>query len=55
MAARPAEGAPFYWRYEKFIRRPKGERSTVGATGAIYAIRRKLFEPIPTTRCSTTC
>jgi biofilm PGA synthesis N-glycosyltransferase PgaC len=42
------EGASFYWRYEKFIRRNESRaHSTVGATGAVYAIRRKLFEPIP--------
>jgi len=41
-------GASFYWRYEKFIRNAEGQvDSTIGATGAIYAIRRKLFEPIP--------
>jgi poly-beta-1,6-N-acetyl-D-glucosamine synthase len=42
------EGASFYWRYEKFIRRNESRaHSTVGATGAVYAIRRELFEPIP--------
>jgi biofilm PGA synthesis N-glycosyltransferase PgaC len=42
------KGASFYWRYEKFIRRNESRAgSTVGATGAIYAIRRALFEPIP--------
>jgi poly-beta-1,6-N-acetyl-D-glucosamine synthase len=41
-------GTSFYWRYEKFIRLHEGRAaSTVGATGAIYAIRRALFEPIP--------
>jgi len=41
-------GVGFYWRYEKFIRRSESlADSTVGATGAIYAIRRELFEPIP--------
>jgi cellulose synthase/poly-beta-1,6-N-acetylglucosamine synthase-like glycosyltransferase len=41
-------GVSFYWRYEKFMRRHESRRdSTVGATGAIYAIRRPLFEPIP--------
>jgi poly-beta-1,6-N-acetyl-D-glucosamine synthase len=41
-------GACFYWRYETFIRRSESRvNSTVGATGAIYAIRRTLFEPIP--------
>ena len=42
------KGVGFYWRYEKFIRRAESRaNSTVGATGAIYAIRRDLFEPIP--------
>jgi cellulose synthase/poly-beta-1,6-N-acetylglucosamine synthase-like glycosyltransferase len=41
-------GSAFYWRYEKFIRSTEGRAdSTIGATGAIYAIRRTLFEPIP--------
>jgi cellulose synthase/poly-beta-1,6-N-acetylglucosamine synthase-like glycosyltransferase len=41
-------GASFYWRYEKFIRNAEGQvDSTIGATAPIYAIRRKLFEPIP--------
>jgi cellulose synthase/poly-beta-1,6-N-acetylglucosamine synthase-like glycosyltransferase len=41
-------GASFYWRYEKFIRVQEGRAgSTVGATGAIYAIRRALYKPIP--------
>jgi biofilm PGA synthesis N-glycosyltransferase PgaC len=42
------EGTGFYWKYEKFIRANESwAGSTVGATGAIYAIRRDLFEPIP--------
>jgi cellulose synthase/poly-beta-1,6-N-acetylglucosamine synthase-like glycosyltransferase len=42
-------GAAAYWSYEKFIRRAESAvDSTVGATGAIYAIRRALFDPIPT-------
>jgi cellulose synthase/poly-beta-1,6-N-acetylglucosamine synthase-like glycosyltransferase len=42
------EGTGFYWKYEKFIRANESwSGSTVGATGAIYAIRRALFEPIP--------
>jgi poly-beta-1,6-N-acetyl-D-glucosamine synthase len=42
------EGAAFYWRYEKFIRSVESRAdSTIGATGAIYAIRRDLFERIP--------
>jgi cellulose synthase/poly-beta-1,6-N-acetylglucosamine synthase-like glycosyltransferase len=42
------DGTGVYWRYEKFIRsRESRIDSTVGATGAIYAIRRTLFEAIP--------
>lgn len=42
------KGVGFYWRYEKFIRRNESQvDSSMGATGAIYAIRRELFEPIP--------
>jgi poly-beta-1,6-N-acetyl-D-glucosamine synthase len=41
------EGTSFYWRYEKLIRSSEAQAdSTVGATGAIYAIRRALFQPI---------
>ena len=47
-AATAGHGAAFYWRYEKMIRCAESRTdSTVGATGAIYAIRRTLFEPIP--------
>ena len=46
--AAAGRGSAFYWRYEKFIRSTEGRTdSTVGATGAIYAIRRELFESIP--------
>jgi poly-beta-1,6-N-acetyl-D-glucosamine synthase len=42
------KGVGCYWRYEKFIRRNESRaNATVGATGAIYAIRRALFERIP--------
>jgi cellulose synthase/poly-beta-1,6-N-acetylglucosamine synthase-like glycosyltransferase len=41
-------GVGFYWRYDKLIRRSESlVDSSVGATGAIYAIRRRLFTPIP--------
>lgn len=37
-----------YWTIEKWIRKAEGSvHSVVGATGAIYAIRRELFEEIP--------
>ena len=42
------EGVGFYWRYEKFIRsRESAIDSVVGATGALYAIRRSLYRPMP--------
>jgi biofilm PGA synthesis N-glycosyltransferase PgaC len=38
-----------YWRYEKWIRNLESKSgSVVGATGAIYAIRKKLYVPLPT-------
>ncbi|HUV36782.1 MAG TPA: glycosyltransferase family 2 protein [Patescibacteria group bacterium] len=37
-----------YWTYEKIIRRAESDiDSTLGATGAIYAVRRDLVGPIP--------
>ena len=46
-AAAAGRGAAFYWRYEKFIRSTEASAdSTIGASGAIYAIRRSLFHPI---------
>jgi cellulose synthase/poly-beta-1,6-N-acetylglucosamine synthase-like glycosyltransferase len=37
-----------YWHLEKWIRRKEGAiDSVVGVTGAIYAIRRDLYEPLP--------
>jgi hypothetical protein len=45
---RLGQGVGLYWRYEKWIRGNESRAdSTVGTTGAIYAIRRDLFEPIP--------
>jgi cellulose synthase/poly-beta-1,6-N-acetylglucosamine synthase-like glycosyltransferase len=42
------QGVGAYWRYEKLIRHAESRLdSAVGATGAIYAIRRELFEPLP--------
>ena len=43
-----AKGVGLYWNYEKFIRKHEScLHSMLGATGAIYAIRRELFVPIP--------
>lgn len=43
-----AEGMGLYWRYEKFLRKKESDiGSTLGATGAIYAIRKSLFRELP--------
>jgi cellulose synthase/poly-beta-1,6-N-acetylglucosamine synthase-like glycosyltransferase len=43
-----ADGVGLYWTYEKQIRRLESAiDSTLGATGAIYAMRRSLFRPLP--------
>jgi cellulose synthase/poly-beta-1,6-N-acetylglucosamine synthase-like glycosyltransferase len=43
-----AEGVGLYWRYEKLLRKLESAiDSTLGATGAIYAMRRSLFQPLP--------
>jgi cellulose synthase/poly-beta-1,6-N-acetylglucosamine synthase-like glycosyltransferase len=43
-----ALGISAYWRYEKWIRDCEARfRSVPGATGALYAVRRSLFRPIP--------
>ena len=42
------EALGIYWRLEKLIRRLESNTgSVVGATGAIYAMRRRLYVPIP--------
>lgn len=41
-------GVGLYWRYEKWLRRHESRVwSTLGATGAIYALRRSLWQPLP--------
>jgi cellulose synthase/poly-beta-1,6-N-acetylglucosamine synthase-like glycosyltransferase len=41
-------GLGLYWLYEKWMRRSESVfQSTVGGTGAIYALRKSLFQPIP--------
>ena len=45
----PTTKAGLYWRYEKWIRKlHSGIDSVLGATGAIYAMRRHLARPLPT-------
>lgn len=42
------EGVGLYWKYEKWIRKCESRAgSMIGATGAIYAIRRELWRPLP--------
>jgi poly-beta-1,6-N-acetyl-D-glucosamine synthase len=37
-----------YWTFEKWLRRTEARvHSTVGATGAVYAVRRSLLTPLP--------
>lgn len=43
----PARGVGLYWRYEKAVRLAESRfDSTVGVTGAIYALRKALFKPL---------
>jgi biofilm PGA synthesis N-glycosyltransferase PgaC len=43
-----AEGVGMYWRYEKALRRLESRvGSTVGATGAVYALRRASWRRLP--------
>ena len=43
-----ADGVGAYWKYEKWLRRKESAVwSTLGATGAIYALRRSLWQPLP--------
>ena len=42
------DGVGAYWKYEKWLRRHESRIwSTLGATGAIYALRRALWRPLP--------
>jgi cellulose synthase/poly-beta-1,6-N-acetylglucosamine synthase-like glycosyltransferase len=43
-----ADGVGLYWKYEKWMRRHESLIwSTLGATGAIYAMRRELWRALP--------
>lgn len=47
-SASVGEGVGLYWKYEKWIRKSESRAgSAIGATGAIYAIRRALWRPLP--------
>ncbi len=44
-------GEGSYWAYENALKRMESDiRSTLGATGAVYAIRKPLFELLPTSK-----
>ncbi|MFH1760474.1 MAG: glycosyltransferase family 2 protein [bacterium] len=41
-------GEKIYWTYENKIKEMEGKiRTTIGATGGIYAIKKELFQPVP--------
>jgi biofilm PGA synthesis N-glycosyltransferase PgaC len=43
-----SDGIGLYWKYEKWLRRNESlVWSTLGATGAIYALRRRCWSPLP--------
>lgn len=43
-----SEGMDCYWRYEKFIRKSESKIASVpGVTGAIYMLKRSLYQSIP--------
>jgi poly-beta-1,6-N-acetyl-D-glucosamine synthase len=43
-----SDGVGLYWAYEKWLRRHESRVcSTLGASGAIYALRRELWQPLP--------
>jgi cellulose synthase/poly-beta-1,6-N-acetylglucosamine synthase-like glycosyltransferase len=43
-----ARGVDTYWRYETLIRHAESRSgSTIGVSGALYALRRTLFQPLP--------
>lgn len=42
-------GEGLYWRYENFLKQRESDiATTIGAVGPVYAIRRKLYAPLPT-------
>jgi biofilm PGA synthesis N-glycosyltransferase PgaC len=48
IASSIADGIGLYWKYEKALRRLESATgSTLGATGAIYAMRRAHWRPLP--------
>jgi cellulose synthase/poly-beta-1,6-N-acetylglucosamine synthase-like glycosyltransferase len=47
-ASTVGRGVDAYWRFEKMLRHAEARwDSCIGCTGAVYAIRRKVFRPLP--------
>jgi cellulose synthase/poly-beta-1,6-N-acetylglucosamine synthase-like glycosyltransferase len=47
-ASTVGRGVDAYWRFEKMLRHAEARLdSCIGCTGAVYAIRRELFRPLP--------
>ncbi|MGH9348493.1 MAG: glycosyltransferase family 2 protein [Vicinamibacterales bacterium] len=47
-ASTVGDGIGAYWKYEKWLRRRESAvGSTLGVTGAVYAMRRALWQPLP--------
>ena len=47
-ASTVGDGVGAYWKYEKWLRRREAiVGSTLGVTGAVYAMRRALWQPLP--------
>jgi cellulose synthase/poly-beta-1,6-N-acetylglucosamine synthase-like glycosyltransferase len=47
-------GEASYWDYENLLKQMESEvYSILGATGGVYAIRRKLYKPLPTSKAVT--
>ncbi|MBI4429531.1 MAG: glycosyltransferase family 2 protein [Ignavibacteriales bacterium] len=47
-------GESLYWLYENYLKRLESDIHTMlGATGGVYAIRKQLYTPLPTTKAVT--
>ncbi|MFP4380534.1 MAG: glycosyltransferase family 2 protein [Candidatus Sumerlaeia bacterium] len=47
VSGRNAAGVGFYWKYENYLRRKESQAGgLLGASGALYAIRRSEYEPL---------
>jgi len=47
-------GEMSYWKYESWLKKMESDYKTlIGATGAVYAIRKSLFRPLPSNKAVT--